>query len=280
MFGGIFMASIGLIVSDAEGCVIPGRGRHWDLDVLAVLARYNQRVRREGGARLTLSSGRPLQYVEALGHAIALSAPACCENGAVLFFPEEGRREQLSTPLQRMMMEKVRDFLGEAFAERARVAAGKEACVSLIPRDSSTDAVPVPAGVGKYERAGLIPREPGEGVEDLWLQASASLREHLNLGEEELNFTYSAGAVDITPKGIDKGTGLNALAERLGLGRDEILGIGDSHNDIPMTERVGRFAVPANAIPDLRERADYVSPHSHGRGVVDILRHYGLLSAE
>ena len=41
--------------------------------------------------------------------------------------------------------------------------------------------------------------------------------------------------------------------------------------DWSIREAVGFFACPANAVPPLREAADYVSPHNDLAGILDIL---------
>ena len=244
------MTDIRLIISDAEGCLIPGQGRPWDLDALAVVARYNRLARERGDLPpLTICSGRPVQFVDALGQAIGLFVPAACENGAVLFDPRRGRVEPLFTPEQREQMAGVRSVLEREFFGngRGRLAVGKEACVSLVPFD------------------------PGEDIPALMQEVAAFLAGRLGLDGAELCFTHSAGAVDITPAGIDKGLGGRALATVLGLEPGQVLVIGDSHNDLPIMAWAGHVAAPANAIDAVRERAEYVSPQSCCAGVVDIL---------
>lgn len=242
---------IRLIVSDVEGCVIPGSGRPWDLEVLAALAGYNRLARRSAGLPgFTLASGRPVQYVEALGHAIDLDWPVCCENGAILFFPREGRAEVLVSAEQRALMADVHRLLAAHFGRdgRARLAVGKEICVSLIPV------------------------APACTAETLLAEARERLRTGLGLGDADLTFTRSAGAVDITPAGVDKGVGVRALAGRLGIPLDEIAAVGDSLNDLPLLEAAGLACAPGNAEAEVRRRAAYVSPEPYGRGVLDILR--------
>lgn len=242
-----------LIVSDVEGCVIPGQGLPWDLEVLAALAEYNRRARQSPGQpALTLCSGRPAQYIEALCHAIDLTVPACCENGAVLYHPAQGRTEPLITGEQRERMTRVRGSVAAWCAghDRARVAVGKEACVSLIPTAR------------------------GYGVETLCADVRDWLADGLDLTGDDLNFTYSAGAVDITPAGVDKAAGVRTLATRLGIDSGEVLGIGDSHNDLPFLRIVGMACAPGNASPVVRALASYISPETYGRGVLDILRRF------
>ena len=48
----------------------------------------------------------------------------------------------------------------------------------------------------------------------------------------DLNVTHSASAVDITPKGIDKFSGLQFLLEKLQLYPEDVAAIGDTKGDI------------------------------------------------
>lgn len=247
---------IRLIVSDAEGCVIPGMGRPWDLDVLRALAEYNRMACESGEVPpLTLLSGRPAQYVEALGQAIGLFVPAGCENGAVIFHPGDGRAEPQYDAAQRDMMVAVRRVLEEAFARggRVRVPTGREVCVSLVPDP--------------------LPRHP-EAVAELCREAAAYVEARLGLGPDRLHFTHSAGAVDITPAGLHKGHGVLALARAFGCGPEEILGIGDAQNDLPFLSVVGVASAPANALPEVRERVAYVARAALGAGVLEIIARF------
>lgn len=254
--GGALPGRIRLIISDAEGCLIPGMGLPWDLEVLRELAAYNRLAR---GSRelppLTILSGRPAQYVEALGQALGVFMPAGCENGAVILHPGGGRAEPRYDAAQREMMDAVRRILEEGFARggRVRIPGGREVCVSLVPEP---------------------PPERPEAVAELCREAAAFVEARLGLGPDRLHFTHSAGAVDITPAGIDKGQGLRALADAYGCAPEEILGIGDARNDLPFLEAVGVAAAPANAAAEVRRRVAYVARAALGAGVVEIVARF------
>lgn len=80
------------------------------------------------------------------------------------------------------------------------------------------------------------------------------------------------GFVEICPPGVDKGTGLAALAERLGVDPAEVLVFGDMPNDIPMFEWAGwgRVAV-GNAHPSVRLLADQLTGTNDEDGVAAYL---------
>lgn len=81
-------------------------------------------------------------------------------------------------------------------------------------------------------------------------------------------------------RAFNKGSALGEIARRLGVGRAEVLAIGDHLNDLPMLS--GQYAAcpaaPANAIPAVKEMVrmagGYLSPRAHGNGVADAIKYY------
>ena len=77
---------------------------------------------------------------------------------------------------------------------------------------------------------------------------------------------------EIMPKGIDKGYSLGRLAEGLGLSADQIIACGDSGNDIPMIRYAGLGVAMANALPQVKEAADYITLSNREEGVLHVIR--------
>ena len=83
--------------------------------------------------------------------------------------------------------------------------------------------------------------------------------------------------VEVTAAGVDKGTALLALADRLGIPREATLAIGDSDNDRAMLARAGVAAVMANALPEIRALGDIVSTCDNDHdGVAELFERLGL----
>jgi Cof subfamily protein (haloacid dehalogenase superfamily) len=61
--------------------------------------------------------------------------------------------------------------------------------------------------------------------------------------------------LDFLPPGISKGTALEGLASRLGIGRLEVLALGDNWNDVDMLEWAGQSYLMGNAARELRAMA-------------------------
>jgi hydroxymethylpyrimidine pyrophosphatase-like HAD family hydrolase len=79
---------------------------------------------------------------------------------------------------------------------------------------------------------------------------------------------FSMHYIEYRARGTNKGRGLAMLRKSLGIPRESVLAIGDYLNDIPMAEESGIFAVPANALEEVRAVADYISPSSNDEGAV------------
>lgn len=106
-----------------------------------------------------------------------------------------------------------------------------------------------------------------------WLEASA-MAAKIELHRTEYPVRDLA-ILDILPPGCSKGVALRRLAERQGIGREEIMAVGDNFNDLEMLEYVGQPVVMANAAPDLvrmvRERGWRLTATNDEDGVARIL---------
>ena len=78
-------------------------------------------------------------------------------------------------------------------------------------------------------------------------------------------------AVHIKDKRVDKGTGLQRIAERMQIDLSEFAAIGDSMSDGPMFERAGFRASVENASPNLKAISDYVARARFGNGFAEII---------
>ncbi|HMK92094.1 MAG TPA: HAD family hydrolase [Thermoleophilia bacterium] len=79
------------------------------------------------------------------------------------------------------------------------------------------------------------------------------------------------GAAMLLPVGVDKGTGLLAALDDLGVGVADTVGVGDAENDGAFLRLCGLSAAVANALPELSERVDVVARSPYGAGVREIV---------
>ncbi len=82
---------------------------------------------------------------------------------------------------------------------------------------------------------------------------------------------------DITIHGHDKGTALRAVSRRLGIPEDQTYAFGDGMNDLCMFQAAGHGIAMGNAVPELKEAAEYVTSEIMQDGVMRGLQHFGLI---
>src|SRR6185295_16216301 len=83
-----------LVICDIDGCLAPESTAPIDLASLARVAAYNRRAYETGEAPpLTLCSGRPQPFAEAMCRMIDVRQPCVCENGAWVYERSANRYE-------------------------------------------------------------------------------------------------------------------------------------------------------------------------------------------
>ena len=92
-----------------------------------------------------------------------------------------------------------------------------------------------------------------------------------------LMFSASTGA-DVFEAAYSKAEGIRFLCRELGIPEDCTYAFGDSFNDLEMLEAAHVGIAVGNALPEVRERADYVAPPIAEDGVAKALRHFGLIT--
>lgn len=83
--------------------------------------------------------------------------------------------------------------------------------------------------------------------------------------------TSIGGNVEFNARGINKGTALRFLQEKLGIPKERCIAFGDNENDLEMFEAAGRAVAMGNAKPHIRARADLIAPTNDEDGVARVL---------
>ena len=87
----------------------------------------------------------------------------------------------------------------------------------------------------------------------------------------EYQVIFNKGAVMVLPSGVNKASGLAAALDEMKIAPDRVVAVGDAENDHALLGLVGFGAAVANALPALKERADYVCAADHGAGVAELV---------
>lgn len=220
-----------LLAVDIDGCLVPVQHATYDLVALSEIADLNRRSKVDDSVPpLTIISGRPHAYVDALMQVLDVEYPASFENGAGLAF-----RKPYHATLVPEVMNRTADL--EALARRLREHPG----VIVQP--------------GKIASLSIFWYPTTRNIEELTSQVEAFVEE---LG---LDFVVepSQDCVNVLVPGVDKTNGLRLLADAVGVDASAIAGIGDSLGDIEWMKLCGVSCAPADAHPDVRRVATHPS---------------------
>ncbi len=85
--------------------------------------------------------------------------------------------------------------------------------------------------------------------------------------------------IDVLPADCTKGRSLAEWAQRRGLRRDEILAVGDNHNDLEMLQVAGIPVVMANGVPELKVHGWHETLSNDESGVAVAIERFALSEA-
>ena len=138
-------------------------------------------------------------------------------------------------------------------------------------REEQALAAPVPDEfVSTLVRRGVAPLQRGRViVATMRPHETAVLAAIRDLGLE-LGVVFNRDAVMVLPAGVNKGTGLRAALDELGLSPHNVVGVGDAENDHGFLELCECAVAVADALPAVRQRAHLVTGGENARGVVEL----------
>ena len=86
----------------------------------------------------------------------------------------------------------------------------------------------------------------------------------------------TANNLEFIDRQASKGNALLALAKKLAVKPSETMAIGDQANDYSMIEQAGIGVAMGNAIPDIKQIADFETATNNASGVAKAIEHFVL----
>lgn len=225
--------AVKLILTDIDGTILPrGRRRVSERTVSAFHAAL------AAGIAVGPASGRGYSWIpDFFGGDVACCATALATNGMQVYL---GAEKAMERTLAADALEEVRAIVAET--PRAGLVCFDDATPLLVEGSVADLASHFPAYAERCRVTCALPDFPvikanvftGAGE-----RAAAALVARLNAEVTALDVdrampTYS----NIMPHGWNKGTAVAWMAERLGVGLDEVVVFGDADNDLPMFSAV------------------------------------------
>jgi phosphoglycolate phosphatase-like HAD superfamily hydrolase len=129
---------------------------------------------------------------------------------------------------------------------------------------------PPPRLLAELARRG-VPFQAGRVIVGTWRGEEPRVREALAALDVSMEIAYNREALMLLPPGISKGTGVAHAIRALELSFHDVLALGDAENDLDFFEACGWTACPGNAVPELKERADWIFPGEDGASIADAI---------
>lgn len=233
-----------LIVTDLDRTLL---NADHDIDTLTI-ATF--RALEAQGHHLAIASGRHYRDILAIREKLGVAAHIISTNGAYLHGPDDTLLS--ANRLDEML---VRQLVGLERPGTVRL--------NLYSDDDWLIDAPMPELLELHAHTGF-----GYRVTDFDTLNGQGIGKVLYIGEpgllstleaevrsrhgKRLHVTYSmVDSLEIMAEGVNKGTALQYLLDRLGLTAEECLAFGDNLNDTEMLNLAGHAFVMANAHPDL-----------------------------
>lgn len=264
-----------LIASDVDGTLLDADER--------VTARTREAVRAAvaEGTTFVLATGRPPRWIGQVVDALGFAPMAVCANGAVLYDPGADRIISARTLSA--------DVLAELAEIATRAIPGAGLAVERVGRSAHDAATPQFVSSPGYEHAWLNPDNTEVSLQDVLsapavkllirkagarsADMAAALAQHIGI-EGEITYSTDNGLIEITPLGISKASGVEELAQPLGITADDVIAFGDMPNDIPMLAWAGHGVAMGNAPPEVLAVANEVTAPNTGDGVAQVLERW------
>lgn len=146
----------------------------------------------------------------------------------------------------------------------------------LLYRPSTKEETPLAeapseAFVTALKKAQVGPISVGRVIVATWEPHHATVLDTIRDLGVEMHVIFNKGAVMVLPSGVNKATGLAAALKRMGMSAHNVIGVGDAENDHAMLRMCEVSVAVANALPAVKETADFITEGDHGRGVSQLM---------
>jgi cof-like hydrolase len=145
----------------------------------------------------------------------------------------------------------------------------------------------VEASAGAKDAYGFIHSNPPALKEDFYKENPINMMLFISLPPAEkkykvafqnLDFLRNTPySVDVISKGNSKAEGIKRFLEHLNQVDAKTFAFGDGPNDIEMLQAVQHPVAMGNALPILKEIAEFITTDNTDNGIVNGLKHYGLI---
>ncbi|HVJ08136.1 MAG TPA: Cof-type HAD-IIB family hydrolase [Acidisarcina sp.] len=257
-------APVKMIAIDIDGTILPSRG--------TAISERNQRALRAAeaaGIEIVIATGRRQAFALPIVEPVGLSQETILisSNGSITrnFAGDLLERSLVPSATARELCRMLRNY-GSTVMTFDREGPGSLVIESLqtlherialwveANRSSLAEVVPLERALddGESPVQAMVCGTVEAMREAYDALASSAMAQEIALHRTEYP-RRNLCIVDILPQGCSKGAALERLARQRGIGREQVMAIGDNYNDVEMMAFAGRGVLMGNATPELQQ---------------------------
>jgi HAD superfamily hydrolase (TIGR01484 family) len=125
--------------------------------------------------------------------------------------------------------------------------------------------------VARLRQRGVQPVSVGRSIVATGQRHTGIVHQTIVEMELDLDIILNRSSLMVLPHGVNKGTGLKLALQQMHLAAENVVGVGDAENDDAFLTMCGVYVAVANAIPSIKNAADWVTDQESGAGVVEVI---------
>lgn len=250
------------IISDIDGTLAPVALKPYPSDKVkdAIKEATSQ------GAIFALCTGKPFSLVEYLIDYLELTSPIIVDNGAAIY-DSKTKKLIVDYLIEHNEAEEILKVI-KSFAKEYRVS-NREGNVNNVQNIGIHDHV------RKFIALALRPHQA-----DSLITALEGKFHSLHVVKTSSDLGSGYYAVYISSSQATKQHAILTIAQIMGISPNEVIGIGDHYNDLPLLMACGFKVAMGNAVPELKAIADYIAPSVEEDGLAYVLEKYFMLQTQ
>ncbi|MBC7389599.1 MAG: HAD-IIB family hydrolase [Opitutaceae bacterium] len=116
-----------------------------------------------------------------------------------------------------------------------------------------------------------IPISVGRVIVATWEPHQSTVLNAIKETGLEYQVIFNKGAVMVLPPGINKAKGLHEALKELAISEHNTVAVGDAENDNAMLQVAECAVAVQNALPQIKDIADWTTSNHHGEGVAELI---------
>jgi Cof subfamily protein (haloacid dehalogenase superfamily) len=228
----------------------------------------------EKGVYVILASGRPTPAMTAYAKELKMDSYMISYNGAVI----TDLREDKILFEQTLTQDQIHELYAYSLKSKTHIITYLD---GKVVSETNSEYIDIELSITGLEHNKVLDFKAAvqsSAVKCILLEEPSYLKEvekDLKKAMPHLSISMSKPFfLEVAQNGIDKGSSIKLLAEKLNIHQSEIIAVGNAGNDLTMIEYAGLGVWVDNVTPELRDKANVIVASNNNHGVAEVIRRF------